>query len=257
MVAAKVGEKLMTPIYSDNEGNEVEKVEDALCKTKQLTQCSPIQTMYCLQMRQNAIPIRRRMDTLLAPNTSQKKEHGHKECHLPVKDTLQSFHSLLLMEGQCVVLSFFSQNNHLPIFEWAHGIDIKKQPFRNEHGEITQIENLGPGNFYPGGPACIFNGKKIDCSSKSGGITAEILVNILKYFDSREIFPQFPSGYIPFLIVDGHNTQLDPTFIAYINNIEHHWKVCFGLPHTASLLQVGDLAENNGTFKDEFYLCKR
>ena len=34
MVATKVGEKVMTPIYCDNEGNKVEKVEDALCKTK-------------------------------------------------------------------------------------------------------------------------------------------------------------------------------------------------------------------------------
>ena len=115
MVAAKVGEKLMTPIYCDDERNEVEKVEDACYKTKVLTQCSPIQTMYCLQMRQDAILIRRRMDTLLAPNTSQKREHRHKECCLLPKDTLPPFHSLLLIESQCVVLSFFSQDNHLPI----------------------------------------------------------------------------------------------------------------------------------------------
>ena len=99
----------------------------------------------------------------------------------------------------------------------------------------------------------------IDCltfSSKSGGITAEILVDILKYFNRKKIFPQIPGGPIPFLLVDGHNTQLDPTFIAYINNIEHCWKVCFGVPYGTLLWQGGDSAENNGTFESEFYGAK-
>ena len=34
MVAAKVGGKLMIPIYCDNEGNKVKNIEDAFCKTK-------------------------------------------------------------------------------------------------------------------------------------------------------------------------------------------------------------------------------
>ena len=59
------------------------------------------------------------------------------------------------------------------------------------------MENMGPRKYHPGGPACCFNGKMIDYltfSSKSGGITAEILVDILKYFDRKEIFPPIPHG---------------------------------------------------------------
>ena len=40
-----------------------------------------------------------------------------------------------------------------PNFEWAHGIDIKKQPVRNECAEIVQMENISPGIYHPGGPA--------------------------------------------------------------------------------------------------------
>ena len=94
----------MIPIYYDNEGNEVNNVEDAFCKTKKLIQCSPIQTMYCLQMRQGAITIRRRIDSLLAPNISERKEQRHNKCLLLPKDASLSFPSLLPMESQCAVL---------------------------------------------------------------------------------------------------------------------------------------------------------
>ena len=78
----------------------------------------------------------------------------------------------------------------------------------------------------------------------------------LKYFDRKEVFPQISGGSIPFLLVDGHNTWLDPMFIAYINDIEHSWKVCFGVTYGTSLWQVEDLAENNMTFMSEFYQAK-
>ena len=80
---------------------------------------------------------------------------------------------------------------------------------RNKHSEIIQREIIVQGKYHPGGPTCTFNGTNIDCltfSSKSGGITVEILVNILKYFDRKEILSQIPGSPISFLLVDGHNT---------------------------------------------------
>ena len=88
----------------------------------------------------------------------------------------------------CVVI--FQSKKPSPNFEWAHGTDVEKQPVRNELGEIIQMENIGPGKYHTGGPACKFNGKTIDfltISSKSEGITAENPVDILKYFDRKEM----------------------------------------------------------------------
>ena len=104
MVVAKVAEKLIIPIDSDNKRNEVKNVVDAFCKSKKLIQCSPIKAMFCLQMSHGAIPIRRMMGTLLTPNTSQRKELEHKECLLLPMDASLPFPSLLLMASQCGVL---------------------------------------------------------------------------------------------------------------------------------------------------------
>ena len=49
---------------------------------------------------------------------------------------------------------------------------------------------------------------------------------------------------------------MDPTLIAYINNIEHRWKVCFDVPYATLLWQVEDWADNNRIFKSEFYHTK-
>ena len=106
----------------------------------------------------------------------------------------------------CVVI--FQSKQSSPNFEWAHGTNVEKQPVRNEFGEIIQMENIVPGKYHPGGLTCCFNGKTIDfltISSKSDDITAEIPVDILKYFDRTKIFPQIPGDPIPFLLVDGHN----------------------------------------------------
>lgn len=58
------------------------------------------------------------------------------------------------------------------------------------------------------------------------------------------------------LIVDGHQSRLDPKFIHYINDKDHEWKVCFGVPYATVLWQVGDASEQNGKFKIEWYRVK-
>jgi len=71
--------------------------------------------------------------------------------------------------------------------------------------------NFGEGKYYPGGPKCKYNGKVVDCltyTSKCGGIAGEILVEILTYFNSIDLFPHVPGGPIPVLIVDGHQSRL-------------------------------------------------
>ena len=65
-----------------------------------------------------------------------------------------------------------------------------------------------------------------------------------------------PHVPIPFLLVDAHNAWLEPIFIAYINDIDHWWELCFGVPYATSLWKVGYLTESNGAFKSEFYQAK-
>ena len=53
----------------------------------------------------------------------------------------------------CCVVIFQSQLPS-PNFEWAHGIDIKKQQNRKELGEVNPSQNFGPGEYYLCGPTC-------------------------------------------------------------------------------------------------------
>jgi hypothetical protein len=130
-----------------------------------------------------------------------------------------------------------------------------------EDGKELDLElNFGEGKYYPGGPTCKYNGKVVDClayTSESGGITGEIMVEILTYFDSIDLFPRVPGGTIPMLIVDRHQSHLAPVFVEYINDKNNTWKVCLGVPYATTLWQVGDASEQNGMVKLEWYREKR
>ncbi len=120
--------------------------------------------------------------------------------------------------------------------------------------------NFGEGKYYPGGPTCKYDGKVVDClayTSKSSGISGEILVEILTYFDSIDLFPHVPGRPIPMLIVDEHQSHLAPVFVEYINNKNNTWKVCLGISYATTLWQLGDASEQNGMVKLEWYPEKR
>jgi hypothetical protein len=127
------------------------------------------------------------------------------------------------------------------------------KPILTPNGTEINIElNIGEGKYYPGGPKCKYNSKVVDCQcyvSESGGITGDILVEILRYFDEIQLFPSEENGPTPVLVVGGHQSRLDPKFVEYINTEGHHWKVCLGVPYATSLWQVGDASEENGMTK--------
>ena len=58
------------------------------------------------------------------------------------------------------------------------------------------------------------------------------------------------------LIVDGHQSQLDPRFVTYINNKFHEWGVCLSVLYATTLWQVGDGSEQNDKFKIEWIKVK-
>jgi hypothetical protein len=136
-------------------------------------------------------------------------------------------------EAVCCVIIFQSKLDGVPA-TWATCIGHKVEPTLIADGKEIQLDdNFGEGKYYPGGPKCIFNAKVVDCltfASESGGITGNILVDILKYFGQIDLFPHVDRGPIPVLIVDGHQSRIDPKFVEYINNKGHKRKVCLGVP---------------------------
>ena len=121
---------------------------------------------------------------------------------------------------------------------------------------------MGPGRPFPGGPVCDFNGRKIPSfvtRSESGGITPEILVEILQHLDTHGVTNQIEGDPPPCLIVDGHGSRLSVPFLHYINNLDengekvpganHRWKVYIGLPNGTAFWQIADSSYINGRFK--------
>ena len=113
--------------------------------------------------------------------------------------------------------------------------------------------NYGKGRLFPGGHVCEIEGKKIPTMirySEKGSITPEILKDILKTIDDLEVFQTYrDNGAVPFLLVDGHQSRFHSTFLEYITDDAHPWKVSIGVPYGTSLWQVGDSPQQNGRFK--------
>ena len=90
----------------------------------------------------------------------------------------------------CCVVIFQSNSGEVPI-QWRMGIAETIDYIQNSNGEIDVAQNLGCGEFHPGGPKCKYNGKEVDClafATLSGEITGEILVQVLTYFDLINFF---------------------------------------------------------------------
>jgi len=112
------------------------------------------------------------------------------------------------------------------------------------------MKNCGNGKYLPGGPECIFRGKKIPAFVRwheSASITSDILVQALQTMDALDLFPR-TDGVKPFLLLDGHGSRLQLPFLKYINEPKDHWIVCIGVPYGTALWQVGDSKEQNGSF---------
>jgi hypothetical protein len=135
-------------------------------------------------------------------------------------------------------------------YGWVQGLDV----FADWVGEEDDLKlnTGGEGKRYPQGPVCEFKGKILPtmcCCSESGCITADLLVAMLKVFDKSEVFLDRTDGIAPFLLLDGHGSRFDLTFLEYPNNPASPWSVCIGVPYGTSYWQVGDSSQQNGSFK--------
>ena len=118
----------------------------------------------------------------------------------------------------------------------------------------------GEGKQYQQGPVCEIKGKKLPtmcCCSESGSITADLLVAMLKVINKSEVFDRTNGILAPYLLLDGHGSHFDLTFLEYINNPDNPWSVFIGMPHGTSYWQVGDPRQQNGSFKTNIFIAKK
>jgi hypothetical protein len=131
------------------------------------------------------------------------------------------------------------------------GIDYTKEVKTGKTRVETVLLNRETGASI-GGPRCRFNGKILPCfvgCSPNASITSEMLVEMLKVIDKSGVFPRSPELGIPFLLLDGHNSRTRLPFLNYINDDNHKWKCCIGVPYATHLWQPADSSEVNGSFK--------
>jgi hypothetical protein len=70
-------------------------------------------------------------------------------------------------------------------------------------------------------------------------------IDDLGVFELNELLPD------PFLLLDGHGSYFDLSFLEYTNNALHRWWMFFVAPYGTNLWQVGDLTQQNGSFNIE------
>ena len=171
-----------------------------------------------------------------------------------------------LMSGEplmCVII--ITGKNHDVLVEMGLDVtqllNIDDDDLHNQNLSDFIRSNHGEGNLFPGAPTCVYKDKVIPAYvtfSESGGITATILTNIFRRFDSLEIFDEERSnGIIPFVLLDGHGSRFELKFLEYINHPDHRWNVCLGVPYGTAIWQVADSSQQNGKFKMLFSRAKR
>jgi hypothetical protein len=143
--------------------------------------------------------------------------------------------------------------------EVVTGLDVFATKIGDEKDPAFIANNTGSGKMYPYGPSCVFKGKEVPCmvcNTESGSITSDLLVTFLQKLDELELFPR-ENGLKPFLLLDGHESRLELPFLQYVNDDDHRWIVCIGVPYGTSYWQVGDSSEQNGSYKMALTKSKR
>jgi hypothetical protein len=113
-------------------------------------------------------------------------------------------------DAVCCVLIFQSDAADIPI-GWKFGIDVTATTgvdITVDDGEFLDGQ-VGTGKLMPQGPTCHVNGVDIPCydtHSPHGGITSQILADVLGFLDSLEVFPRGNGLPDPMLLLDGHNS---------------------------------------------------
>ena len=83
-----------------------------------------------------------------------------------------------------------------------------------------------------------------------GSIDGDILLDMVKTLDVLDVYDdERKEGKTPFILLDGHGSRWELPFLEYINTDATKWSVCIGVRYGTGLWQVGDSAEQNGSYK--------
>ena len=251
---ANVAVKLDEPVWTDSDGNICEEEDAVGCKTT----INIIHPEYCIVADETGGNTCQRDDghvggerMICEIGTRPQETISNKAHHFTVM-------GLTLLTGEpllCVII--FSGKNRRDEVEL--GYDDTVPLFGNMDDDDFMEKNMGEGKHFPGGPTCTFKGKAIPCMcrwTENGSITSQILKEICEHLDELQIFDR-SKGVSPFFLLDGHGSRFELPFLEYINNSQHKWCVCIGVPYGTSMWQVGDSKEQNGAFKIHLSKFKR
>jgi hypothetical protein len=273
MVEAGVAENLIEPAYFDKDGNQVATSDEAVGLLCDAVLKHP---EYLIVVDETGFNTNQLTDN----SNNQNRYIGVRGENLPqLSVSTSDFHCTLLPftagNGQPVMFAvIFAWDGPVPT-SWVHSLDyFKLDNLMKTKSEIEQSELVsvltcdddvkimeyvktlfaGQDSVYTGGPECQFNGVNVPCyvgHSPKGGITSEMLADMLRTMDGLNLFPRTPLGPKPFLLLDGHGSRFELPFLEYIWHQEHQWFVAHGVPNGTAVWQVGDTSEQNGTAKVE------
>jgi hypothetical protein len=138
-------------------------------------------------------------------------------------------------------------------------LDVLAEKEGNETDPDFNMKNTSPGKIYPNGPTCHYKGKDVPCmvcNTESGSIPSELLISFLKHMDELDLFPR-DDGIKPLFLLDGHGSRFELPFLQYVNNPEHEWVVCIGVPYGTLYWQVADSSEQIGSYKMALTTAKK
>jgi len=245
MVDANVAIEVEEEVLVGLDGSIVETTEESVGRKTRYLLTRP---EYCLYVDEVGCNTSQKSDGnvggqkfIVQGNQRALIRSSHQDCHF----TVLGFTNGLGQPVCCVIILAAAQVTAKDI--------MGLQPWAEPIGDptINLSENAyGPDKYYPHGPTCIINGKKVETlvtCSESGSITSEILQQVLEHLDTHLGWDR--SEATPFLLLDGHGSRFELPFLHYIINEEHRWRVCIGVPYGTNLWQVGDSAQQNGAFK--------
>ena len=254
LVEAKLASTLESPVWKNKKNETVNENDSYGCQVTtdlHLPQC-------CVVMDEVGSDLNMMNDGHLGGMKFLTRKGNTAIINATKKSKRYTVLGLTTLSGEalmCVVI--FEGKDRNPVME--SGIDMFHPKAKDFEGEITESnieffeENYGPGNLFPGGPVCEFEGKEIPTMiryTEKGSITGEILKDILLTLDHHKVFDTYrENGATPFLLVDGHQSRFSLPFLEYITHPDHPWKVSIGVPYGTAIWQVGDSYQQNGRFK--------
>ena len=257
LIQSRLAEQLPTPIYMDNKGNVVDGVRKSFgCKVE----CQFNLPQICLVMDEVGGDLNMMNDGHFGGKKFLTRKGDVAKINSTKKSKRFNVLGVTNLSGapiMCVVILEGKDRNvsvesgidpFHPLYESYEAAD------EDEKSNFTFFENnYWPGKLFPGGRVCEFEGTRIPTMirySDKGSITPVILTDILQTIDQLRIFNLYrENGATPFLLVDGHQSRFHTTFLKYITNEDHPWKVSLNVLYGTSLWQARDSYQQNGRFK--------